>query len=162
MDKIIVDVPQNPYPIFFDDSFDSLPFLLGKNFSCAEKTLIICDDNVGRLYAGEIREKCKAVFKEVNVFEFKSGEASKTLDTIREIYAAMLGFGLDRGSCVIALGGGVAGDMAGFAAATYMRGVSFVQIPTTLLAQVDSSVGGKKHNRILLSAGACLYKCVNS
>lgn len=71
------------------------------------------------------------------------GEQFKTLETMHDIYQQLLGFGLDRASAVLALGGGVVGDMAGFAAATFMRGIPFIQFPTTLLAQVDSSVGGK-------------------
>ena len=71
------------------------------------------------------------------------GEQYKTLDSMRVIYEQLLDFGLDRTSSLIALGGGVVGDMTGFAAATFLRGIPFVQIPTTLLAQVDSSVGGK-------------------
>ena len=71
------------------------------------------------------------------------GEQYKTLDTVARLYADFVAAGLDRGSTVIALGGGVVGDTAGFAAATYMRGVRLVQIPTSLLAMVDSSVGGK-------------------
>jgi 3-dehydroquinate synthase len=77
------------------------------------------------------------------VIEVADGEAAKSLDQARALWDAFQAHGLDRGSAVVAVGGGVAGDLAGFAAATYMRGVAFVQVPTTLLAQVDASVGGK-------------------
>jgi 3-dehydroquinate synthase len=77
------------------------------------------------------------------VIEVADGEAAKSLDQARSLWDAFQGHGLDRGSAVVAVGGGVVGDLAGFAAATYMRGVALVQVPTTLLAQVDASVGGK-------------------
>lgn len=77
------------------------------------------------------------------VAEVPDGEAAKSLDEARVLWDVFLGHGLDRGSAVVAVGGGVVGDLAGFAAATYMRGIAFVQVPTTLLAQVDASVGGK-------------------
>jgi 3-dehydroquinate synthase len=77
------------------------------------------------------------------IVEIPDGEAAKSLDEAGVLWDAFLGHGLDRGSAVVAVGGGVVGDLAGFAAATYMRGVAFIQVPTTLLAQVDASVGGK-------------------
>ena len=81
--------------------------------------------------------------QKAEVFSFPAGEANKTLDTVREIYAFLIKENFDRKDLLIALGGGVVGDLTGFVAATYLRGVDFVQIPTTLLAQADSSIGGK-------------------
>ncbi|MEA4815746.1 MAG: 3-dehydroquinate synthase [Lachnospiraceae bacterium] len=143
MDKIVVDIPGKSYPIYFTGSFLNIPSFLEENLNNAQKALIVCDSNVYKLFEDEVFKICKKVFKKLEVFVFFAGEASKNLETIKGMYALMLKSGLDRNSCVIALGGGVAGDMAGFAAATYMRGIDFVQIPTTLLADVDSSVGGK-------------------
>lgn len=97
---------------------------------------VITDDNVGPLYAGQLGEVA-------GVFTIPAGEQHKTLDTVRSLYEQLLAAGIDRRSSVVALGGGVVGDVTGFVAATYMRGIRFVQCPTTLLAMVDASVGGK-------------------
>lgn len=97
---------------------------------------VVTDSNVGPLYANQIADAdC--------VVTVPAGEQHKTLATIEAIYDALLAAGLDRKGTIVALGGGVVGDMAGFAAATYMRGVDFVQCPTSLLAMVDASVGAK-------------------
>ena len=126
------------YPIYFKEGFDSLT----DAFACAglkgKRACIITDQNVSALYLNEIQDKISA-----KAFEFTPGEASKNLDVIRRIYEFFLDARMDRGSVAVALGGGVAGDIAGFAAATFMRGITLVQIPTTLLSQADSSVGGK-------------------
>jgi 3-dehydroquinate synthase len=107
------------------------------------KTLIITDKNVGALYA-DIVSKGLAEHKfEVKGVSMEPGEGQKTLQTVEWLYDAFFDHGMDRKSFVIALGGGVVGDVAGFAASTFMRGVPFIQVPTSLLAQVDSSVGGK-------------------
>ena len=104
---------------------------------------LITNDVVGDLYAAAVREALEAAGFEVATCLVPDGEAHKTLDTVRTIYDSWIDAGQDRGSTVVALGGGVIGDMAGFAASTYLRGVPLVQVPTTLLAMVDSSVGGK-------------------
>ena len=96
--------------------------------------VVITDDQVGPLYAHRL---------EAPVITIAAGERYKTLDTVRQIYDEMLALGIDRKGTAVALGGGVVGDMTGFVAATYMRGINFVQCPTTLLAMVDASVGGK-------------------
>ncbi len=107
------------------------------------KTLIITDRNVNALYA-DIVSKGLAEHKfDVKVVSMEPGEEQKALSTAEWLYDAFFDHGMDRKSLVIALGGGVVGDVAGFAASTFMRGVPFVQVPTSLLAQVDSSVGGK-------------------
>jgi 3-dehydroquinate synthase len=107
-----------------------------------DKFAVITDDNVAPPFLARVQaelEKCGTVC----AFVFPHGEQSKTLETVSKMYAFLSENGLTRTDCIIALGGGVTGDMAGFAAATYLRGIDFLQIPTTLLAQVDSSVGGK-------------------
>lgn len=115
---------------------------------CAELDLgataaIITNPTVGRLYADTVRTSLAAAGFAVHVIEIPDGESYKNSATLNQIYDALLETGLSRDSFLVALGGGVVGDVAGFAAATFLRGVPFVQVPTTLLAQVDSSVGGK-------------------
>ncbi|GHU95015.1 3-dehydroquinate synthase [Clostridia bacterium] len=100
-----------------------------------ENTVVVTDDNVWRLYGNR--------FPHVKPITLRHGEASKSLETLGFLYSEFASRGLSRNGTVVAFGGGVVGDVTGFAAATYMRGVKFIQIPTTLLAQVDSSVGGK-------------------
>lgn len=101
--------------------------------------LIVTDSGVPREYAETVAAQCK----ESIITVFLQGEASKNFDTYRSILDALVGGSFTRTDCVVAVGGGVAGDMAGFAAATFMRGIDFYNIPTTVLSQVDSSVGGK-------------------
>jgi 3-dehydroquinate synthase len=105
--------------------------------------VIITDSNVGELYADAVVQPLEEAGAEVGVFEVDAGEQSKSSDVAADLWEELLSAGADRSSVVVALGGGVVGDLAGFVAATFARGLPFVQIPTTLLAQVDSSVGGK-------------------
>ena len=109
----------------------------------AASALIVTNTTVGPLYAGALREALQGRHARVHVLELPDGEAYKDWATLNLIFDDLLGRGCDRKTVLYALGGGVVGDMTGFAAASYMRGVPFVQVPTTLLAQVDSSVGGK-------------------
>jgi 3-dehydroquinate synthase len=104
---------------------------------------VVTNPVIGRHWAGPLVSALEAAGFRPAVIEIPEGEAHKTLDTVRTLYGRFVAAGLDRRSPVIALGGGVVGDIAGFAAATYLRGVPFVQVPTTLLSMVDSSVGGK-------------------
>lgn len=108
-----------------------------------QRGVLITNSTVCRLYAERCVDGLRNVGWEIVMLVVPDGEASKTLQQAAVLYDGCLDAGLDRGSCVFALGGGVVGDLAGFVAGTYMRGLSFVQIPTTLLAQVDASVGGK-------------------
>ena len=98
---------------------------------------------VAALYAGRLKASLSRQYAKVLVIELPAGEAHKDWTTTNSIFDALLGAGCDRKTLLFALGGGVVGDVAGFAAACYMRGIAYVQVPTTLLAQVDSSVGGK-------------------
>lgn len=107
------------------------------------KTLLISDRRVFSLYGDQTLKSLKKEMWQVGIFLIRAGERSKTLHTASRLFDAAVETGLDRNSPIIALGGGVVGDLAGFAAATYMRGVPLVMVPTSLLAQVDSSVGGK-------------------
>lgn len=105
--------------------------------------VIITDDNVDSLYAEPIAEALVEAGAEVDILSAEAGEQSKAPEVAAELWDQMLDHGTDRTSIVVAVGGGVVGDLAGFVAATFARGLRFVQVPTTLLAQVDSSVGGK-------------------
>ncbi len=107
------------------------------------KAAIITDTNVGPLYAERVRRSLEDSGYTTSVHSFTAGEARKNLCTIEEIVNEMVQAGHDRTSFIVALGGGVVGDMAGFIASIYYRGIPFVQIPTSVMAQVDSSVGGK-------------------
>lgn len=107
------------------------------------RALLVSDSNVYPLYAGQVARSLEAAGYAVSAFTFPAGEENKRLDTVCQMYARLAQGGFTRTDLLVALGGGVTGDMTGFAAATWLRGVDFVQIPTSLLAQVDSSVGGK-------------------
>lgn len=109
----------------------------------ARRVCLVSDSNVAPLYARQVLDSFIAAGFEASLFTFPAGEASKRLSTMEALYGHLAAHALARTDCLAALGGGVCGDMCGFAAATYLRGVDFIQIPTSLLAQVDSSVGGK-------------------
>ena len=109
----------------------------------AGAALIVTNTVVAPLYAARLQEALRGRFRQVHLVVLPDGEATKTWETLNRIFDALLENGCDRRTVLFALGGGVVGDMTGFAAASFMRGVPFVQVPTTLLAQVDSSVGGK-------------------
>ncbi len=142
MQKLKVELGSRSYDIVIDSSFERLADELAK--VCSGKVLIVSDTHVAPLYKAEIArqiEKAGLVFAGEMVFE--AGEKSKNIDVLQDIYKACINASLSRGDTLLALGGGVVGDIAGFASSSYMRGINFVQIPTTLLAQTDSSVGGK-------------------
>lgn len=112
-------------------------------FSTGTRAMVISDSNVFPLYGETVMDSLRRAGYEVHSCVFPAGEQSKLLSTVETFYRALGENGFTRSDFIVALGGGVTGDMAGFAAATFLRGIDFVQIPTTLLAQVDSSVGGK-------------------
>ncbi|NLY43960.1 MAG: 3-dehydroquinate synthase [Clostridiaceae bacterium] len=140
--NILIEESKKSYPIYFEEDFMRLPIVL-KEKKIANKVLIVTDSNISPIYGEQLKELLESCGVETYLFVFKAGEKSKNLDTIESIYEQCLKHRLDRTSTLIALGGGVTGDIAGFAASTFMRGIHFVQVPTSLLAQVDSSVGGK-------------------
>ena len=109
----------------------------------AGRLFVVTDSTVGPLYLNRIIPSLENAGFETAICEIPAGEASKCVEQLSRLWECMMDFGLTRTDAVVALGGGVVGDLAGFAASTILRGVDFVQIPTTLLAQVDSSVGGK-------------------
>ena len=132
-----------PYDIFIERGIIGSCGEYAKKLSSAQKITVVSDTNVAPLYLDPVVSSLKKEGFEVNAFIFDAGERSKHLGTIKDIYDSLADFSMTRRDIMIALGGGVCGDMAGFAAATYLRGIDFIQIPTSLLAQVDSSVGGK-------------------
>lgn len=109
----------------------------------ANMALIVSNQTVAPLYAAQLQTVLQPHFSQIHTVALPDGEEHKTWATLNLIFDALLSHGCDRKTVLFALGGGVVGDMTGFAAASYMRGVPFIQVPTTLLAQVDSSVGGK-------------------
>lgn len=131
------------YDIMFEDSFKKLSKAVQELGFKDRRIAIITDSNVGPLYAKETEKELKKVGSQVFVYEIPAGEEHKNLETVNDIYGFLISKHFDRHDLLIALGGGVVGDITGFAASSYLRGIAFVQIPTTLLAQTDSSVGGK-------------------
>jgi len=131
------------YPIVFEDSFEALEKVWKENELSARKICIVTDSNVEPIYAEEVKKELEKVCDTCLVYAFAAGEENKNLDVVQALYAFLIENHFERKDMLVALGGGVVGDLTGFAAATYLRGISFVQIPTTLLSQVDSSIGGK-------------------
>lgn len=129
------------YEIIIDRSFEKLKQYICKHFSSDIKICIITDSNVGRIYLNEIKKLL--VKYEVIHYILEAGEDSKNIDNYIKIQKFLLINNFNRKDLILALGGGVVGDISGFVASTYMRGISYIQIPTTLLSQVDSSIGGK-------------------
>lgn len=142
MDRLLVNLKEKSYYIDFKYNFLDLADSL-MSINAPKKLLIVTDSNVRKLYGDEVCEILEKAGYDVQVTAFDAGEQSKHMNTILSICEACVRHNMDRKSMIIALGGGVVGDMAGFAASIYMRGIDFVQIPTTLLSQSDSSVGGK-------------------
>ncbi len=134
---------QSPYDVLVERGILSRCGEFIKPLAKGSKCAIITDDNVNALYADKVAASLESNGFSVVKFVFPHGEASKNAQTLLEIYAFLCENEITRSDCLIALGGGVVGDITGFAAATFLRGMQYVQIPTTLLAQVDSSVGGK-------------------
>lgn len=133
---VTVSLGERSYPIFVGEG---LLAHADKYLNLSRRVLIVTDEGVPREYAESVAALCKAP----TLVTVKEGEASKSFAAFEKLCRVMLDTGFTRADCVLAVGGGVIGDLAGFAAASYMRGVDFYNIPTTLLAQVDSSIGGK-------------------
>jgi 3-dehydroquinate synthase len=140
--QVEIHLGERSYPILIGapllqaaNTFDDLPQ--------ASQALIVSNTTVAPLYGASLKKALAGHFSKIHLVELPDGEEYKTWQTLNLIFDALLANGCDRKTVLFALGGGVVGDMTGFAAASYMRGVPFVQVPTTLLAQVDSSVGGK-------------------
>ncbi len=141
-EKLVIDLDERSYEILVQgDGLDALqehPAL-----PASAQALVVTNQTVGPLYGAQLVNALRHRYSAVHTLELPDGEEYKNWQTLNLIFDALLRNGCDRKTVLFALGGGVVGDMTGFAAACYMRGVPFVQVPTTLLAQVDSSVGGK-------------------
>lgn len=142
MKTLNVNLGDRSYPIFIgQDLLDDVQ--LFSQFSSSSASFIVTNTTVEALYADRLEASLKANGQQVVRIVLPDGESFKNWETLQLIFTGLLESNADRKATIFALGGGVVGDMAGFAAASYMRGIKFVQIPTTLLSQVDSSVGGK-------------------
>ncbi len=143
-ERLVVHDENKPiYDIVIEKDFDQLTKEIEKLHVAERRICIVTETNVGPAYARQVKEIFEEISKEVHVFTFEAGEANKNLKTVQDLYVFLIENHFDRKDLIVALGGGVTGDLSGYAAATYLRGIDFIQIPTTLLAQVDSSVGGK-------------------
>ena len=142
-DLIISHKKTPSYKILIRESYDDLLEALEPLQIEKKKICIVTDTNVAPQYLHIVKDMLEKKCSFVCDFVFESGEENKTLDTVGNLYKTLIEHTFDRGDILFALGGGVVGDLTGYTAATYLRGIDFVQLPTTLLSQVDSSVGGK-------------------
>ncbi len=133
---IHLNLNENSYDIIVERGILSKA---GKHLDLDRRVLVVTDSGVPSVYAETLAKQCK----DPTICTVESGEASKSMDTFEKLLHLMLENGFSRKDCVVAVGGGVVGDLSGFAASTYMRGIDFYNIPTTLLSQIDSSIGGK-------------------
>lgn len=133
----------NNYDIVYQYGFEAIKDELIRLELTGKKACIVTDSIVEPLYAEELKKLLEDAGNTVSVFVFPSGEENKNLDTVQDLLEKLIEDRFERRDFLVALGGGVTGDMTGFAAATYLRGIDFIQVPTTLLSMVDSSIGGK-------------------
>lgn len=142
--KITVHFEERPiYDIVIENDFNALADNFSKLGVNGRKLCIVTDSNVGKIYAETVKTELEKTGNNVFIYTFNAGEENKTLDVVSDVYEFLILNKFDRKDMLVALGGGVVGDLTGFTAATYLRGIDFIQIPTSLLAQVDSSIGGK-------------------
>ena len=142
--RLEVNYQKKPcYSIVIEDSFSIFQEELLQLGYKDRKIVIITDSNVSGLYLEELETLIKNITDQVFSYIVEAGEEHKNLQSVQECYAFLIEHKIDRKDVLIALGGGVVGDMTGYIAATYLRGIDFVQVPTTLLSQLDSSIGGK-------------------
>ena len=144
-DEMIVRGADNAplYSIILNDSFDGIGELLHSLQMDGRKVCIVSDSNVAPIYVKEVAGLLEKEGFFCVSYVFQAGEASKNLDTVAGLYEFLIEQSFDRNDVLLALGGGVTGDLTGFAAATYLRGIRFIGMPTSLLSMVDSSIGGK-------------------
>lgn len=141
--KLRVNLPNNPYDIHIERGSITRVGEWVKSLWKPQKIAIITDDLVASIYLETVKNSLTAANFEALVFTFPQGETSKNLETVHQAYEFLVQHEMTRSDGIIALGGGVVGDLAGYVASTYMRGIHFLQVPTSLTAQVDSSIGGK-------------------
>ncbi len=142
MKKITIELKQKKYPVYLGYPVSRIGKLFDRH-SCGKRILVITDENVSRLYSETICKSLAHCGKRVKLAVIKPGEQSKTIRTAYNLIKECSLSGMDRSDTIVALGGGVVCDLAGFVASIYLRGIGLVSIPTSLLAQVDASVGGK-------------------
>ncbi len=143
-DNIKINVDNKPvYDISFNNNFDALPALVNALSISDRRICIISDSNVAKYHLDAVMDVLASVCNKLYSFTFDAGEEHKNTHTIETMYSYIIENHFDRNDIIFALGGGVTGDMSGFLAATYLRGIRFIQLPTSLLAMVDSSIGGK-------------------
>lgn len=140
---VIVPLGTRSYPIYIGQDILKSVGTVFTRHGIGHSIVIITDENVGRRYLSDVRKSLTAKKFTVHAIVLPAGERQKQSDTVDRLYTELLKNNIERSATIVALGGGVIGDLAGYVAATYQRGIGFIQIPTTLLAQVDSSVGGK-------------------
>lgn len=143
MAEVRVNLAANSYTIHIGTDIAGDVSRLLASLGFIDKLLVVTDDNVGKIYGDDVIKNLRKDGFLAELFCVRPGEDSKAINVAMDLYTKAITMGLDRKSPIVALGGGVVGDLAGFVAATYLRGVPFIQMPTSLLAQVDSSVGGK-------------------
>ncbi len=139
---LTVDLAERSYPIYVENNLSAHLDSIAAKAACPERFLIVTDQNL-KSHQKRMLEQLRASLGDCRIFFFKSGEEEKSLKSLNKLFTFMLRYAYPRKTTLIAFGGGVTGDMVGFAAAVYLRGIDFIQVPTTLLAMVDSSVGGK-------------------
>lgn len=145
-DRLTVHLNEEPvYDITFNDSYDNIADSFKEIGIINRKICIVSETNVASLYLDAILVSLSksGLFDKVISFVFNAGEENKNLNVVKKLYERLINEQFDRKDILVALGGGVTGDLTGFTAATYLRGIDFIQVPTSLLAQVDSSIGGK-------------------
>jgi 3-dehydroquinate synthase len=143
MKTLHVDLASRSYPIYIGTNLLEQTALFEPHLKSSTTVFIVSNTTVAPLYAKTLTNTLTQLGKTVRLLELPDGESFKDWQHLQLIFDELLAHGADRQSMIVALGGGVVGDMAGFGAASFMRGIRFIQVPTTLLAQVDSSVGGK-------------------
>jgi 3-dehydroquinate synthase len=140
---LTINMKSRKYPVIIESGlFRTIGQKLGEHFS-GKKIALITDENIQKVYGDFLKKQLDASECQWEIIALPAGDGSKSFSTLSVIYKKLIEFELTRDDVIVSLGGGIIGDIAGFAAATFLRGVDFVQVPTTLIGQVDSSIGGK-------------------
>ncbi|MHC1683109.1 MAG: 3-dehydroquinate synthase [Clostridiaceae bacterium] len=144
MFELKIELKNKSYPIYITTDYEFLGDSLKiANINEGSKVVVITDENVNKYQSEKCIKSLKKNGYEIYKYIIEPGEKSKSIETVKNIFTFLISLKLDRNSSIVALGGGCVGDVAGFVAATFLRGINFIQIPTSMIAQVDSSVGGK-------------------
>lgn len=154
MPRIDVNLPANSYSITIEHGLLAHVGTMAAGVIRSRRAMLVVDAAIAKNHGGAVERSLRQAGFEVTMHHVRATEADKSLETAQAVYHAMLNARMDRSSCLIAMGGGIVGDVAGFAAATYMRGVALIHVPTTLLAMVDAAIGGKTGVNLRLPDGA--------